>query len=329
MRHWVGAGATAWTLAGSLLAASLLAGAALLPGPTGVGDMLPRTAPAPAQGEHPIGLLPMAPMVDERRRALGERLFTDPRLSGDGSRSCASCHDLRTNGATANRRDLGLDGQDLPLNTATVFNAALSFRLGWEGDVRSLEAHTEALLQNPAIMGANLDVVLRRLAADPPVASAFRSAYGRPADKEALLDALVSFQRGLVTPGSRFDRWMAGETSAITPEERAGYDLFRRIGCAACHQGANIGGNLFQRHGIFHALAAPEPRILRVPSLRNVAVTAPYFHDGGAATLGEAVRGMGLAQLNLVLDNGQVASIVAFLHTLTGEYRGAPLTAPP
>lgn len=310
--------------------ALLLTGALLLAGLPVEGEMPPRAASAQEQGQqHPIGLLPAPSAVDERRRALGERLFNDSRLSGDGSRSCASCHDLGTNGATGNRRDVDFDGRDLPLNTATVFNAALNFRLGWEGSARSLTAHSEALLQNPAIMGASLDFVLRRLAADPSVAGAFRDAYRRPPDKEAMLDALATFQGSLVTPGSRFDRWFAGEASAITAKEQAGYDRFRSIGCAACHQGANVGGNLFQRHGIFHALAAPEPRMLRVPSLRNVAVTAPYFHDGSAATLEDAVRGMGLAQLNLALDDGQVASIVAFLRTLTGRYRGVPLTPAP
>lgn len=321
-------GAAWWRVAVPLLAL-LLAGAPLLYNLMDADTMPPRpSVTEAADWHHPIGILP-PPVMDERRRALGERLFADPRLSGDGSRSCASCHDLRTNGATGNRRDIGLDGLKLPLNTATVFNAALSFRLGWEGGARSLEAQAEALLRNPAIMGASPDIVLQRLAADPSVVAAFRDAYRRPPDKEALFDALATFQRSLVTPGSRFDRWLAGEAEAITPEEQAGYALFRGIGCVACHQGANVGGNLFQRHGIFHALATPEPQILRVPSLRNVAVTAPYFHDGSAATLEAAVRGMGLAQLNLVLDDGQIASIVAFLHTLTGNYRGAPLAPPP
>ena len=309
-------------------AALLLSGILVLRGPAPQGGMPPLVAAA-AELQHPIGILPPPPALDERRRALGERLFADPRLSGDGSRACASCHDLRTNGATSRRRDTGLDGLDLPLNTVTVFNASLNFRLGWEGRARSLAAQIEALLRNPAIMGARPELVLARLSADPSTVAAFREAYGRPPDGEALLDALATFQRSLVTPGSRFDRWLAGEAGAITPEEQAGYALFRGIGCVACHQGANVGGNLFQRHGIFHALAAPEPQVLRVPSLRNVAVTAPYFHDGSAATLEEAVRGMGLAQLNLVLDDAQIASIVAFLRTLTGSYRGTPLTPPP
>lgn len=322
-------GGAMWLRVAITLLALVLAGAALLWNlmDEGTNQPPPSTAEVP-DWQHPIGILqPLA--VDERRRALGERLFADSRLSGDGSRSCASCHDLRTNGATRNGRDIGLDGRRLPLNTATVFNAALNFRLGWQGGARSLEAQTEDLLRNPAIMGASPELGLERLAGDPSLVAAFRGAYGRLPDKDTLLDALAAFQRSLVTPGSRFDRWLAGEAGAITPEEQEGYVLFRGIGCVACHQGANIGGNLFQRHGIFHTLAAPEPEILRVPSLRNVAVTAPYFHDGSAATLEEAVRGMGLAQLNLVLDGEQVALIVAFLHTLTGSYRGMPLSSPP
>lgn len=319
-------GARWWRVAIPLLA---LAAAAFLWNPMEKGTVQPPPhATAALDWQHPIGILrPLA--VDERRRALGERLFADTRLSGDGSRSCASCHDLRTNGATRNWRDIGLDGGRLPLNTATVFNAALNFRLGWQGGARSLEEKAEALLRNPAIMGSSPETVLARLGQDPSLVAAFRGAYGRPPDRDALLDALATFQRSLLTPGSRFDRWLAGEADAITREEQEGYALFRGIGCVACHQGVNVGGNLFQRHGIFHALARPEPEVLRVPSLRNVAVTAPYFHDGSAATLEGAVRGMGLAQLNLVLDGGQVALIVAFLHTLTGNYRGIPLAPPP
>jgi cytochrome c peroxidase len=125
-----------------------------------------------------------------------------------------------------------------------------------------------------------------------------------------------------LTPGSRFDRWLAGDTAALSAQETEGYRLFKSLGCISCHQGVNIGGNLFQRHGIFRPLASAEPAVLRVPSLRNVAVTPPYFHDGSAATLEEAVRKMGAAQLNSDLSAAQISSIVGFLQTLTGRYRG-------
>ena len=211
----------------------------------------------------------------------------------------------------------------MALNTPTVFNVSLNFRLNWEGNFRTLEEGAEHTLRNPAIMASSVDEVVNKLRADPEAVKQFRDAYGREPDVAALLDAIATYERSLVTPGSRFDRWLAGDAGAITPEELAGYQLFKSLGCISCHQGVNVGGNLFQRRGIFHPLSpAVEPKSVRVPSLRNVATTPPYFHDGSAATLSEAVKAMGLAQLDRVLTNQQIAAIVAFLNTLTGSYRG-------
>jgi cytochrome c peroxidase len=154
----------------------------------------------------------------------------------------------------------------------------------------------------------------------------------RTGESPTLPDAIASYERSLVTPGSRFDRWLAGDADVITSEELAGYQLFKSLGCISCHQGVNVGGNLFQRHGIFHPIGSPEPELLRVPSLRNVATTTPYFHDGSAPTLSKAVETMGFAQLDRVLTDQQIAAIVAFLNTLTGTYRGqavGPATAAP
>jgi cytochrome c peroxidase len=252
--------------------------------------------------------------------ALGEQLFSDPRLSRDGTRSCSSCHDIRSNGASANVHD-GAPGRPPPLNTPTVFNATLNFRLHWTGNFRTLEEEAEHIMRHPAVMATTPDDVARKLAADPEKVRQFRDAYGREPDAAALLDAIATFERSLVTPGGRFDRWLAGDAGALTPDELAGYQMFKSFGCISCHQGVNVGGNLFQRHDVFRQLASVEPQVLRVPSLRNVAVTPPYFHDGSAATLPEAVRAMGLAQLDRVLSDQQIAGIVAFLHTLTGTYK--------
>ena len=272
------------------------------------------------------------PPQEPRRLVLGERLFSDPRLSHDDTRSCSSCHDIRTNGASGNAHDLTPAGRSFPLNTPTVFNASLNFRLNWEGDFRSLEDHAKQTLSNPAIMASSAEEVVSKLRSDPESVRQFRDAYGREPDVAALLDAIATYERSLVTPGGRFDRWLAGEAAAITPEELSGYQLFKSLGCISCHQGINVGGNLYQRHGIFHPLGSAEPVLVRVPSLRNVAATPPYFHDGSAPTLSEAVRAMGIAQLDRVLTDEQVAAIVAFLNTLTGTYRGqavGPATATP
>jgi cytochrome c peroxidase len=282
-------------------------------------------AQSPALQTHtdrePITPIPVAPAQDPQRVLLGERLFRDRRLSHGDTHSCTSCHDIATNGASANTRDTP-EGQLMALNTPTVFNASLNFRLNWEGNFRSLEEGVENSLRNPVIMASSIDEVVSKLRADPEMVREFRAAYGIGPDRTSVLDAIATYERSLVTPGSRFDRWVAGEADAITPEELAGYQDFKSLGCITCHQGVNVGGNLFQRHGIFHPLGSPEPVLLRVPSLRNVATTAPYFHDGSAATLPEAVRAMGFAQLDRVLTDQQIARIVAFLNTLTGSYRG-------
>jgi cytochrome c peroxidase len=271
-------------------------------------------------GQEPITPVPAPRAQDPQRLLLGERLFSDRRLSHGDTHSCFSCHDIGSNGASANAHDTS-EGQPVALNTPTVFNASLSFRLNWEGNFRTLEEGVEHSLSNPAIMASSVDEAASKLRADPEMARQFREAYGQEPNAAAILDAIATYERSLVTPGSRFDRWLAGEVAAITPEELSGYQLFKSLGCITCHQGVNVGGNLFQRHGIFHPLGSPEPVMLRVPSLRNVATTAPYFHDGSASTLPEAVKMMGVAQLDRVLTDQQIAAIVAFLNTLTGIYR--------
>jgi cytochrome c peroxidase len=295
-------------------------------------DTVPPTmaqSPGPqvAAGMEPITPITVMPVQDPRRSALGERLFNDRRLSRDDTHACASCHDTRSNGAGANVHDVTPEGQPLALNTPTVFNAALNFRLNWEGNFRTLEEEGEQTLRNPTIMASTPERVVEKLRADPDAVKQFRDAYGREPDAAALFDALATYERSLLTPGSRFDRWLAGDNGAITPQELAGYELFKSFGCISCHQGVNVGGNLFQRHDIFHPLGSTEPQRLRVPSLRNVATTAPYFHDGSAATLPEAVKQMAFAQLDRELSDPQVADIVAFLNTLTGTYRDRPVTA--
>jgi cytochrome c peroxidase len=277
--------------------------------------------------QEPITPIPQAPATDPLKLALGERLFVDRRLSHDGTVACSSCHDLHTNGATNGRPTKARNGSALPFTTLTVFNATLSFRLNWEGNFRTLEAHAQSSLENPAHMATSVDEVLGKLGADPQMVRQFDDAYGHGPDKASLLDAIATYERSLVTPGSRFDRWLGGDTEALTAEEQAGYGLFKSFGCASCHQGVNVGGNLYERHGIFRQLASPLPEILRVPSLRNAATTAPYFHDGSAPTLDDAVRKMAAAQLDRTLTDQQVTAIVAFLRTLTGTFHGAPVVA--
>jgi cytochrome c peroxidase len=284
--------------------------------------------PTPAADE-PITPIPQAPAADPVRVALGERLFDDPRLSRDGTRACVSCHDTQTNGAKPPGPDVAHRGPESAFDTVTVFNTALNFRLNWEGNFRTLEAHTLSSVESPGGLQSPVADVIIKLEANPEITDQFLAAYGHKPDRASLLDALATYERSLLTPGSRFDLWLSGDATALSAQELAGYQLFKSYGCVTCHQGVNVGGNLFERQGIFHPLVARKPEIVRVPSLRNVATTAPYFHDGSAPTLEEAVRKMAFAQLNRTMSEHDIAAIVAFLRTLTGDYRGHQVGEPP
>jgi cytochrome c peroxidase len=331
-RHWNALSVSAAAITGRL---SLLLSLASLLAPCGAMAQTvsePSTALATAAAiadQEPITPIPLPPAADPERLALGERLFSDPRLSGDGKLACSSCHDLRSNGASAGRRTIAHDGSNARFDTPTVFNAALSFRLNWEGNFRALATQAESSLENPANMHTTVDEVVAKLSADPQMVELFRAAYDRPPDRDSFLDALVTFERSLLTPGSRFDRWLEGDATALSSPELDGYRMFKSFGCSSCHQGVNIGGNLFERQGVFRPLVLAKPEIVRVPSLRNVATTPPYFHDGSAATLGDAVRRMAASQLDRTLSDEQVDSIVAFLQTLTGTYRGVTVARGP
>lgn len=291
--------------------------------------LLPAAASAqlPSPTDEPITVLPPPPPLDPKQVALGAALFADVRLSGDGVRSCASCHDLRSNGASARRRDPAPDGRPLARNTNTVFNAALSFRYGWAGDERTLEDQASDSLQSPDFLAGRPAIVVARLGGDPAMVQRFEAAYGHGPDWSSLLAAVATFERTLLTPGSRFDAWLGGDASALTPAQLAGYQLFKSVGCVSCHQGVNIGGNLYEQQRVINPVSDADRQVFRVPSLRNVAMTPPYFHDGSAPTLEAAVHRMAHAQLGRDLDDNSVVAITGFLRTLTGRYAGAEVSA--
>jgi cytochrome c peroxidase len=304
-------------------------------------------------GSSPNAVEPISPIepptgLDLVKVRLGERLFGDVRVSGGDRVACIACHQLDNGGA--HHRDFSPSpeaGGMLDRNTPTIFNAALNFRFGWSGRFRGLTEQNEFIILNPRVMNTNWTELIGKLRADSEYRAAFDKAYGGPIDAAQVLDALVSYERSLVTPNARFDRYLRGERDAITPEEEQGYSLFKSLGCVACHQGVNVGGNLFERFGIFEppsssdgpnqpadlgrfAITGQERDrfVFRVPSLRNVALTAPYFHDGSAATLAAAVNVMARKQLGRTLKGAEVDLLVGFLKTLTGEYLGRPLDRP-
>jgi cytochrome c peroxidase len=310
------------------------------------GPTPPLSAVAPEQQE-PLLPLPLTVAVDPPRVALGARLFQDVRLSGQNTMACATCHRLARGGADGQPRALSADGTPLPRNTPTVFNVAFNFAYHWDGALPTLEAQAERVLLNPAVMHTTWPELLAKLRADPAYAATFQAAYPDGLTAANVLDALATYERSLITPNARFDRYLRGEHQALTAAEQRGYQLFKSYGCVACHQGVNVGGNLFQKFGIFPDLVAPvrpgteadpgrvrltgvarDRGVFRVASLRNVALTAPYFHDGRASMLEDAVDTMARVQLGRTLTPEEIGLIVQFLHTLTGDYLGSSLADP-
>lgn len=284
--------------------------------------------------------LPREVAADPQRVALGRRLFHDARLSGDGRVSCASCHDLAQGGADHVARSKGVNGAVGDVNAPSVFNAAFNFRQFWDGRAASLEEQVEGPLTNLKEMGSNWNAILAIVSGDPEYAAGFRDAYADGVSRASVKNALGAYVGSLVTPDARFDQFLRGERDALSDEERRGWELFQHLGCTNCHQGVNVGGNMFQTmgrmgdyfadrgdvtradFGRFNVTGREHDRFkFKVPSLRNVALTAPYLHDGRAATLERAVDVMAEYQLGMTLDQEQVRLLVAFLQTLTGVTR--------
>ena len=285
----------------------------------------PPPAEGPAQASEPIRPVPDPPAQDPGLVALGKQLFQDQRLSANNTMSCLSCHDTATNGATSQRFDPMPEGGFAIRNTPTVFNAALNFRLDWTGDARTLQDQAEESMHEG--MQQDVAAAVSKLTTDTNTVAAFQKAVGHGPDRKSILNAIAAYEKTLLTPMSSFDRWLQGEPDAISPEAQQGYALFKSLGCVSCHQGVNVGGNLFQQSGVYNVLSDPTRPILRVPSLRNVATTAPYFHDGSTATLPAAVGKMAGAQLDRQVTAEEVRQIVAFLQSLTGQYAGHQVTA--
>jgi cytochrome c peroxidase len=289
----------------------------------------------------PIKPLPLTLKQDPARAALGRQLFQDRRLSANGSASCASCHDLTKGGADGRVHSIGFGGQATAVNAPTVLNAALNFKQFWNGRADSLEEQVGAVVQNPIEMGSKWEDVVVKISQDAQYQTSFASAYKDGVTQANIKNALATYERTLLTANSRFDQYLRGATNAISPEEKAGYAKFKQFGCIACHQGVNVGGNMFQKFGVMgdyfakrgHATEADMGRyavtgdeadkhVFKVPSLRNVALTAPYFHDGSAKTLDEAVDVMFKYQLGRVASKEDKAAIIKFLNTLTGSLAG-------
>ncbi len=296
------------------------------------------------QPSEPLQPLPFRVEVNQPIAALGKKLFHDPRLSADNTIACASCHSLSTAGVDNKRVSTGIRGQTGKLNAPTVFNSGFNVYQFWDGRAASLEEQVSGPLTNPTEMATDWPQVVAKLKKDGDYTRDFEQAFPDGLTKDNIAIAIAEFERSLVTPNSRFDKYLRGDQSAITAAEKQGYLLFKQYGCATCHQGAAVGGNMFERLGAVrkyfedHKSTGPEDEgrynitrnenhhhYFKVPSLRNVEKTAPYFHNGNARNLEQAVYEMGYYNLGVKMPAEDVTYIVKFLKTLTGEYEGPPL----
>lgn len=287
-----------------------------------------------AAGDEPIQ--PIAPykLTQPAKAELGKKLWFDPRLSRSGFISCNSCHNLSMGGSDNLKTSIGHNWQKGPINSPTVLNSSLNLAQFWDGRAKNLQEQAGGPIANPGEMASTHTLAVDVLQSIPQYRQEFARVYGSDKiDINRITDAIAVFEETLVTPNSRFDKWLKGDKKVLTAQELAGYQLFKNSGCVACHNGPAVGGASFQKMGLVTPYKTDNPAIgraavtgkdadrfnLKVPTLRNVELTYPYFHDGAAATLSEAVDTMGKLQLGKQFTRSENANIVAFLKTLTGD----------
>ena len=283
-----------------------------------------------ASGE-PIKPLPQSIAYDRSKAELGKKLFHDPVLSKDGTVACVTCHHLENGGDDGMQFSFGVEGREGNINSPTVLNAFFNFRQFWDGRAKDLEEQAAGPIENPLEMGHTLDGAAQKLKKDKNYQETFSTLYPGGLTTENMLNAIAEFEKALITPNAPFDRYLQGDENAISKEAKKGYRLFKSKGCILCHNGVNIGGNLYNKFGIYkeshsahlgryHLTKREEDKfVFKVPSLRNIALTAPYMHDGRAQNLKQAVLIMTQYQLGRYMEAEEIDAIVAFLESLTGE----------
>nr|WP_307728341.1 cytochrome c peroxidase [Massilia oculi] len=287
-----------------------------------------------AYAAEPISPIVAVKVTDPARVDLGKKLFFDPRLSRSGFISCNSCHNLSMGGSDNITSSIGDRWQKGPINSPTVLNSRLNLAQFWDGRAKDLKEQAGGPIANPGEMAFTHDLAVDMLRSIPQYVTEFKAVFGH--DKltiDEVTSAIAAFEETLVTPNARFDKWLQGDKTAINQQELRGYELFKSSGCIACHNGPNFGGASFQKMGLiepYKTTNTAEGRFavtkqdidrfyFKVPTLRNVELTYPYFHDGAADTLAQAVDTMGRLQLGRKFSEAEIADVVAFLKTLTGD----------
>jgi cytochrome c peroxidase len=300
----------------------------------GLGALFADIGLAHAASDEPIQPLVAVTPKDARLVELGQKLFFDPRLSKSGFISCNSCHNLSMGGTDNLKTSIGHNWQQGPINSPTVLNSSMNLAQFWDGRAPDLKAQAGGPIANPGEMAFTHELAVSELQSIPGYVAEFKTTFGSDKiDIDKVTQAIAAFEETLVTPDSRFDQWLKGDKKALTKDELVGYTLFKDSGCTACHNGPAVGGNSFQKLGVVEPYKTDNPAqgrfavtgndadrfYFKVPMLRNVELTYPYFHDGGAATLKDAVNTMARIQLGKHFTEDENRKVVAFLKTLTGK----------
>lgn len=275
--------------------------------------------------------LPKEPNYNYKKALLGKKLFFDTRLSHDNTISCASCHLLKDGGDDNIPLSIGIDGKKGTRNAPTVLNARYNKLQFWDGSTKSLEEQINGPIHNPVEMASNFKEIISKLKKDEKYHKEFIDLYSNGITSSNITNAISEFEKALTTPNSKFDNFLRGDKTALNKDELNGYQLFKDYGCISCHNGVNIGGNLLQKIGtieeyntndlgLYNITKNKEDKFyFKASSLRNVELTAPYFHDGSIKTLEAAVNIMIKHQVGFLIDEKERNDIIKFLKTLTGK----------
>ncbi len=281
----------------------------------------------------PISPIPIEDIVDIKKALLGKKLFFDTLLSKDNSTACLSCHDVFNGGADSKIVSVGFENKKGNIQSPTVLNAKYNFRQFWNGRAANLLEQADGPMNNPVEHNMNPKAIEERLNNSDKYKKEFNKVYGVSRIKyELVLDAIVEFENSLTTANSKFDKFLRHEIE-LSSDEKEGYTLFKQFGCITCHNGVNVGANSFQKMGTFTEYPSSNmypdrfsitnkkshKNVFKVPTLRNITLTAPYFHDGSAKTLKEAIETMSKYNLGQKLSNEEIEKIILFLGTLQGE----------
>jgi len=284
-----------------------------------------------AFGHEPILPIPQSIDYNEDKALLGKKLFNDTIISKDNTISCATCHILSDGGDNGIKFSFGIKGQEGDINAPTVYNSFYNFRQTWNGRNRDLASQAFGVIENPIEMGDDINFIISKLKKNRYYKEKFNTIYQDGITAKNITDSIGEFEKALITPNSPFDKFLKGDENTISLRAKNGYELFKSKGCILCHHGVNIGGNLYNRFGIYtdsnssrlgryEVTKKEEDKfVFRVPSLRNIALTSPYMHDGRVKTLKEAVEIMSEYQLGRYMEDGDIDNIVEFLKTLNGE----------